>query len=90
MKSRTVLIQWIGHSDLRAMAAVWVLLGKTRYPAKFLETFAGIRGARTFRLISRLTSFRNSCETPTATCNIWRRKARRTSRGLRISPVRVA
>ena len=23
------------------MAAVWVLLGKTRYPAKFLETFAG-------------------------------------------------
>ena len=24
-----------------AMAAVWVLLGKTRYPAKFLETFAG-------------------------------------------------
>lgn len=23
-----------------AMAAVWVLLGKTRYPAKFLETFA--------------------------------------------------
>ncbi len=24
-----------------AMAAVWVLLGKTRYPARFLETFAG-------------------------------------------------
>ena len=24
-----------------AMAAVWLLLGKTRYPAKFLETFAG-------------------------------------------------
>jgi len=24
-----------------AMAAVWVLLGKTRYPAKFLETYAG-------------------------------------------------
>ena len=23
------------------MAAVWLLLGKTRYPAKFLETFAG-------------------------------------------------
>ena len=23
------------------MAAVWVLLGKTRYPAKLLETFAG-------------------------------------------------
>ena len=24
-----------------AMAAVWLLLGKTRYPAKFFETFAG-------------------------------------------------
>ena len=24
-----------------AMAAVWVLLGKTRYPSKFMETFAG-------------------------------------------------
>src|SRR5438132_323025 len=41
MAKRRVLVQWIGHSDLRAMAAVWLLLGKTRYPATFYETFGG-------------------------------------------------
>ena len=91
-----------------AMAAVWVLLGKTRYPAKFLETFAGKswvtdipfdltidvlpepRVATVARRWDFEVNFAGSPRSGERGYSIWRRKARRTSRGLRTSPVRAA